>query len=297
MRVAIAGSSGLIGSAVVAELSSAGHEVVRLVRRPSAAPGEVRWNPGEEQLDAGALGRVDALVNLAGSTIDTRWTASRRRDIVNSRVLTTRLLAEAAAAADNEPALVCASAIGVYGYDRGEEEVTEASRHGTGFLTELVEAWEAAAEPARAAGRRVVHLRTGLVLSRRGGLLARMLLPFRLGLGGRLASGRQWWSWIGLADVAAGYRLALESDLEGAVNLTAPNPVRNAEFTEALGRALHRPTLLPTPTPGLWVLFGRDTTREAVLAGAKVLPARLQAAGFEWLEPELDGALRRALAE
>jgi uncharacterized protein (TIGR01777 family) len=177
MRVAIAGSSGLIGSAVVAELSSAGHEVVRLVRRPPAAPGEVRWNPGEEQLDAGALGRIDALVNLAGSTIDTRWTASRRRDIVNSRVLTTRLLAEAAAAADNEPALVCASAIGVYGYDRGEEEVTEASGHGTGFLTELVEAWEAAAEPARAAGRRVVHLRTGLVLSRRGGLLARMLLP------------------------------------------------------------------------------------------------------------------------
>ncbi len=297
MRIAVAGSSGLIGAALVPALERAGHEVVALVRREPEGAREVRWDPAAGGLDRAALGRVDALVNLAGATIDTRWTDERKREIRESRLQTTALLAEAAAAAaDTAPALVCASAIGFYG-DRGDEELTEESAPGDdGFLTRLVRDWEAAAEPARAAGRRVVTLRTGLVLSGKGGLLARMLLPFKLGAGGRLASGQQWWSWILLDDVVRAYRHALESDLDGPVNLTAPNPVRNAEFTDALGRALHRPTLLPTPTPGLWVLFGREATREAILSGARVLPARLEASGFEWDEPQLDGALRRALA-
>jgi hypothetical protein len=296
MRVVVAGASGLIGSALVPALREAGHDVVRLVRRAATAPDEARWDPAAGVLDTDALGNVDAFVNVAGATIDARWTSRRRRDIVNSRVLTTRLLAEAAAAAAHRPVLVCSSAMGIYGPDRGDEELTEESSHGTGFLAGVVEAWEAAADPAREAGLRVVHLRTAHVLSRRGGLLGRMLLPFRLGLGGRIGSGRQWWSWIVIDDAVAGYRLALEGDLEGPVHLASPNPVTNAEFVDALGRALRRPTLLPTPTPALWAMFGGEALHEAVLAGARLVPARLRAAGFEWQEPELDGALRRALA-
>ena len=297
MRVAIAGSSGLVGSALVDGLGSAGHEVVRLVRRAPAAPNEVRWSPDRAQLDTAALGTVDAFVNVAGATIDARWTTSRKRDILNSRVLTTRLLAEAAAAAENRPALVTASAMGAYGFDRGDEELTEESSRGTGFLAGVVEAWRP--RPSRRARRAFASStcapRTSSPGS--GGLLGRMLLPFRLGAGGRIGSGRQWWSWILLDDAVAGYRLAVEGSLEGPVNLASPNPVTNTEFTEALGRALHRPTLLPTPRPALWVLFGGEAMREAVLAGARLVPARLEAAGFEWQEPELDGALRRALAQ
>ena len=296
MRIAVAGSSGLIGSALVPALRGAGHDVVRLVRRAAAAPDEVRWDPPSGWLDADALGHVDAFANVAGATIDARWTAKRKRDIVNSRVLTTRLLAETAAASGNRPVLVCASAMGVYGYDRGDEELSEDSAHGTGFLAGVVEAWEAAADPAREAGARVVHLRNSHVLSRRGGLLGRMLLPFRLGAGGRIGSGRQWWSWIEIGDAVAAYRLALEGDLEGPVNVGSPNPVTNAEFTDALGRALHRPTFLPTPRPALWAMFGGEALHEAVYAGARLVPARLLDAGFEWSEPQLDGALRRALA-
>lgn len=297
MRVAVAGSSGLIGSALVPVLRQAGHDVVRLVRRPPAAPDEVPWDPDGGSLDAQALGHVDAFVNLAGASLDARWTPEHKREILNSRVLTTRLLAQTAAAAEHRPALVCASAMGIYGPDRGDEELTEQSSHGAGFLAEVVEAWEAAADPAREAGVRVVHLRTGLVMTRRAGTLQRMLLPFRLGVGGRLGSGRQWWSWILLDDVVAAYRHALESELAGPVNVTAPSPVRNAEFVDTLGRILHRPTLLPTPTPALWVLFGRELTREMILSGLRVLPARLEASGFAWSEPELDPALRRALAD
>lgn len=297
MRIAVAGSSGFIGSALVPALEAAGHEVVRLVRREASASNELRWDPEAGSLDAQTLGPVDAFVNLAGAPIAARWSADRKRDILNSRVTTTRLLAEAAASADNRPALVCASAMGVYGPDRGDEELTEQSSHGPGFLAEVVEAWEAAADPARKAGCRVVHLRNTHVLSRRGGLLGRMLLPFRLGAGGRIGSGRQWWSWILLSDAVAGYRLALEGDLEGPVNLGTPNPVTNAEFTEALGRVLHRPTFLPTPKPAVWAMFGGDALDEVVYAGQRVVPARLQAAGFDWSETEIDAALRRALAD
>jgi uncharacterized protein len=299
MRIAVAGASGMIGTALTADLEAAGHEVVRLVRREPASPREVGWDPAGGSLDVDALAAVDAIVNVAGATIDRRWTQRAKEAIVESRVPTTRLLAETAAALDPRPALVVASAIGVYGVggSRGEEELTEQSAPGSGFLAELVQAWEAAADPARTAGARVVHLRTSPVLSRRGGLLKRMMLPFRLGLGGRIADGRQWWSWIEIDDVVAGYRHALTSDLEGVVNLTSPNPVRNEDFVRALGRALHRPTLLPTPGFGIRLLFGEEAAKEAVLYGLRVLPARLQAAGFEFRHPDLEEALAAALAD
>ena len=289
----------MIGSALAPELERRGHEVVRLVRQPPSAPGEVQWNADEGVLDADRLGAVDAFVNVAGVTLDARWTTRRKQEIVNSRVLTTRLLAERAAAMEPRPALVCASAIGIYGYEgrRGEEELTEESSPGSGFSAEVVRAWEAAADPARDAGARVVHLRTSPVLSRRGGLLKRMLLPFKLGAGGRLGDGRQWWSWIEIDDVVSGYVHALESPLTGVVNLTSPNPVRNAEFTKALGRALRRPTILPTPTFGLRVLFGSEMTKEAILYGLRVLPARLEAEKFEFRYPTLEPALAAALAD
>ncbi len=299
MRIAIGGASGLIGSAVGRELERRGHEVVRLVRRAPAAATELRWDPDAGSLDPDGLGHVDALVSLSGATLDSRWTPSRKREIVNSRVLTTRLLAETAARLEPRPALVCSSAVGVYGHEgsRGEEELTEESSPGTGFQAELVQAWEAAADPAREAGARVVHLRTAPVLTRRSGMLQRMLLPFKLGAGGRVGDGRQWWSWIEIDDVVAGYMHALESDLDGVANLTSPNPVRNAEFTKALGRAVNRPTILPTPTFVVQILLGREAGQAAALYCLRVLPARLQERGFEFRHPELDGALAAALAD
>jgi uncharacterized protein (TIGR01777 family) len=287
----------MIGSALAPELERRGHEVVRLVRQPPSAAGEVQWNADEGVLDADRLGTVDAFVNVAGVTLDARWTERRKQEILNSRVLTTRLLAERAAAMEPRPALVCASAIGIYGGSRGDEELTEESSTGTGFQAELCQAWEAAADPAREAGVRVVHLRTAPVLSRRGGLLKRMLLPFKLGAGGRLGSGRQWWSWIEIDDVVAGYVLALESDLAGAANLTSPNPVRNEEFTKALGRALHRPTLLPTPTFVVRLMLGAEAARDAVRYDLRVRPARLEAEKFEFRYPTLERALAAALAD
>jgi uncharacterized protein len=299
MKIAVGGATGMIGSALVPELERRGHEVVRLVRGEARAPNDALWDPDDGVLDAAALTGVGALVNVAGVTLDARWTARRKQEIVNSRVLSTRLLAERAASLDPPPALVCVSAIGVYGRDgrRGEEELTEESSPGTGFSAEVVLAWEAAADPAREAGARVVHLRTSPVLSRRGGLLKRLLLPFKLGAGGRLGDGRQWWSWIEIDDVVAGFVHALESDLDGVANLTSPNPVRNADFTKALGRALNRPTILPTPTFAVQALLGREATREAALYGLRVLPKRLQERGFEFRYPELEGALAAALAD
>jgi uncharacterized protein (TIGR01777 family) len=288
----------MIGSSLVPELERRGHEVVRLVRQPPSEPSEVQWNADDGVLDAERLGSVDAFVNVAGVTLDGRWTAARKQEIVNSRVLTTRLLAERAAAMEPRPALVCASAIGIYGGSRGDEQLTEESAtDGVGFQAELVEAWEAAADPAREAGVRVVHLRTAPVLSRRGGLLKRMVLPFKLGAGGRLGSGRQWWSWIEIDDVVAGYVFALERDLSGAVNLTSPNPVRNEEFTKTLGRALRRPTILPTPMFVVRAMLGAEAAREAVRYDLRVLPARLQAEGFEFRYPTLEPALAAALAD
>lgn len=296
MKVVVSGSSGLIGSALVPALKTEGHEVLRLVRREPSAPDEVRWDPAAAELDPARLAGVDAIVNLSGENIGQRWTASRKREILDSRVSATTLLARAAASLDPRPAaFISASAVGAYG-SRGDEILTEESDLGSGFLADVVRAWEAAAEPAREAGIRVVTLRQGIVLSTgKGAALQRMLLPFKLGLGGRIGSGKQWWSWIGMDDLTAGYVHALGGDIAGAVNLTSPNPVTNQQLTKALGKALNRPTIFPVPALAAKTLFGQ-MGEEMLLEGQRVLPARLVESGFAFSAPTIDVALEHALA-
>jgi uncharacterized protein (TIGR01777 family) len=295
VKIAISGASGLIGPALMSAFESDGHEVLRLVRREPAGPGEVAWDPAQGDIDAAALQGVDAIVNLSGATIGERWTDARRREILDSRVQATELLARTAAQLDARPSLlVTAGGIGIYG-DRGDEILTESSELGSGFLAEVAKAHEAAAEPAREAGVRVLAYRQGIVLSRKGGALQKMLTPFKLGLGGRVGSGRQYWSWVSLEDVVAAYRFALASDLAGGVNLTSPNPVTSAQFTKALGRALGRPTVFPLPAVAVRTLFG-EMGEATLLEGQRALPARLLDAGFEFAYPEIDDALRAALA-
>jgi uncharacterized protein (TIGR01777 family) len=298
MRIAITGSSGLIGSALVADLRQRGHEVIRLVRRAPATAGEVRWDPGAPGggLAPDALAGVDAAINLAGAGVaDRRWTAAYKAEIRRSRLAATGALVTALTALDNPPTvLLQGSAIGWYG-DTGGREVDESSPAGTGFLPDLVRAWEAAAGPARDSGIRVVTMRTGLVLSPRGGMLARLLLPFRLGLGARLGPGTQVMSWVALPDLIAIVPFLLgRPDLAGPVNLTAPNPAANAEFTAALGAALHRPAVLAVPAPVLQLALGEVSSD--LLSSARVLPRKLLAAGYRFQHPDLPEALASVLA-
>ena len=275
---------------------AAGHEVVRLVRREACGNSVVSWNPAAGELAAAALGVPDAIVNLSGATIEKRWTAARRREIMDSRVDTTSLLARTAATLEPRPSVfLCAGGAGIYG-DRGDEVLTEESSSGAGFLADVCRAWEAAADPARAAGIRVVTFRHGIVLARGGGALARLLAPFRLGLGGRIGSGRQWWTWVGMPDVVAAYTFALEGDLSGAVNLCAPNPVTNEQLTHALGRALRRPTVLPLPAFAARLAFG-EMADELLLGGQRALPARLLDGGFDFTAPTIDEGLAQALTD
>ncbi len=297
MRVVISGASGLIGGSVVSALRGRGDDVTPLVRRPPA-PGEARWDPTGGSIDTGAFEGADAVVHLAGAGIgDKRWSAARRCEIVSSRVQSTSLLARTLAGLDRPPTvLMSASAVGFYG-DRGDEELTEESGPGRGFLAELCQAWEDATGPAADAGVRVVHLRSGVVLSARGGALARQLPLFRLGLGGRLGRGRQWLSWISLSDeVGAVLRALDDAALQGPVNATAPTPVTNRAFTGALGRALHRPTVLAVPGLALRVALGSDLASEMVLAGQRVLPTKLTASGYLFRHADIATALRAALA-
>ena len=295
MKVVVSGASGLIGTALVAALRAAGHEVVRLVRHDPASGDEVRWDPAAGDIDATRLAGTDAIVNLSGENIGQRWTESRKREILDSRVQATSLLARTAAALEPRPSvLVCASAVGAYG-NRGDEILTEDSELGSGFLTDVVRAWEAAADPAREAGVRVVNLRQGIVLAKQGGVLERLLLPFKLGVGGRVGSGKQWWSWVALDDLTAVYAHALRSDIAGVVNLTAPNPVTNEQFTKALGSALHRPTVFPVPSFAARSIFG-EMGEAMLLGGQRVLPARLLDAGFEFAAPTIGLGIERALA-
>lgn len=295
MRIAVTGASGLIGSALVGSLRADGDTVLRLVRRPAAAADEVSWNPATGDVDLAGLAGVDAVVHLAGAGVgDHRWTDAYRREIRDSRVLGTRTIATAMAALDPRPqVLVSASAIGWYG-DTGDRPVDETAPRGEGFLAEVVEAWEQAADPAREAGIRVVHPRTGLVLSKDGGALGRMVPLFKLGVGGKLGSGRQYWSFISLRDELAALRFLIDHDLAGPVNLTAPAAATNAEVTEALGSALGRPTLLPVPAFALKTVLGEFS--QEVLGSARVVPAVLQRNGFSWADPTVGAAVRSALA-
>ncbi len=256
MRVAVTGSHGLIGTALLARLRAAGHEPVPVVRS-APAPGEIGWDPHAGRLDPHALEGVDAVVNLAGAGIgDKRWSDEYKREVVESRTRATTLVAETMAAVEHGPrVLLSGSAIGFYG-DRGDEELDERSPAGTGFLTDVVIAWEAGTAAAERAGLRVVHLRTGIVLAPSGGAFAKVLPLFRLGLGGRYGSGRQWMSWIHLDDHVGALMHLLTGELSGPVNLTAPNPVRNAELARAIGAVLHRPTILPVPAFGPRLVLG-----------------------------------------
>jgi len=296
MKILVAGSSGLIGTVLCGRLERAGHEVVRLVRR-SPARGELRWDPEAGELEQQALEGIEAAVHLGGRNIAAgRWTAAVKAQLRQSRVQTTQLLAARLAGLAARPqVLVSASAVGIYGH-RCAEELDEESDPGEGFLAELGRAWEGASTVAAEAGIRVVQARLGIVLSRQGGALAKMLRPFRLGLGGKIGDGRQYVSWISLEDAVAALIYAVENDaLCGPVNLTAPQPVTNAELTRVLGQVLRRPTLVPLPAFAAKLALG-ELAEEGLLASQRVRPKRLLEAGFEFAYPELEGALRGALA-
>jgi uncharacterized protein (TIGR01777 family) len=293
MKVLITGSHGMIGTALGTALESEGHEVVRLTR----GGGPASWDPSLGQLDVATLTGVDAAVNLAGTGIgDKRWTPSRKEEIRKSRTDSTGLLCRGLAALDPKPSvLVSGSAVGIYG-DRGDEILDEDSPIGTGYLVDIAREWEEATAPASEAGIRVVHIRTGIVQSRSGGALKKQLPLFRLGLGGKLGSGRQYVSWITLDDEVGAIIHALTApSLAGPVNLTAPHPVTNAEYTTALGKALGRPAVLSVPSFALGVGLGKQMTEEMLTSSARVLPARLQASGFQFKHPDLPEALSSVL--
>ena len=293
LTVAVSGSSGLIGSALLERLRQDGHTVVPIVRRP-AKDGEIHYDPRNGVLDPESLVGVDAVVHLAGAGIgDRRWTDRYRREILESRTLSTSLIAEAMASVANRGGprvLLCGSAIGFYGAT-GDEELNERSTAGDGFLADVCRAWEAATSPAEDAGVRVVHLRTGIVLSPKGGALKKLLPLFRFGLGGRMGSGRQWQSWISLDDEVGAIVFLLTADISGAVNLTAPAPVTNAEFTKVLASTLSRPALVPVPSFGPKLLLGGELADALLFTGQRVLPERLTDAGYSFEHPTLSEAL------
>ncbi|MGW5746361.1 TIGR01777 family oxidoreductase [Amycolatopsis sp. NPDC003861] len=295
LTVAVTGASGLVGTALTALLTTGGHRVVRLVRRPAESPGERTWQP--EAPAADLLAGVDAVVHLAGASVAGRFDESHRRAVRESRIEPTRALAELAARTAGGPAVfVSASAVGYYGPDRGDAVLTEESERGQGFLADVVAGWEAATEPASAAGLRVVRVRTGLVLSPRGGLLRLQYPLFAAGLGGPLGTGRQWMPWIGIDDLTDVYLRALtDSVLSGPVNAVSPHPVRNAEYTHTLGTVLRRPTLLKVPPIGPRLLLGEDGARELAFADQRVTPHRLTEAGHEFRHPRLADALGHLL--
>ena len=296
MRIAITGSSGLVGSRLVPYLIQRGYQVARIVRH-DAQQDDVPWDPAAGLLDAASLTHFDAVVHLAGENIAAgRWSAGKKQRIRDSRVQSTQLLSEKLAAIQDGPRiLISASAIGYYG-DRGDQPLDESSAAGDDFLSGVCREWEAATNAARDAGIRVVNLRIGVVLARQGGALQKMLTPFRFGAGGRVGSGRQYWSWIAIDDLIAAIDFALCGDhLAGPVNAVAPNPVTNLQFTKALGAVLHRPTIFPLPGFVARTLLG-EMADALLLASARVLPKQLADNGFSFDYPELEPALRHVLA-
>lgn len=294
MRIIVSGATGLIGTALQVRLRATGHEVVRLVRR-DPAPGDILWNPAAGELSPGALSGADAVVHLAGAGIgDRRWTTAYRREILESRVRSTALLAEAIASTSDGPrVMLSGSAIGYYGAT-GDELLDESSPQGSGFLADVCRQWEAAASPASARAR-VAFLRTGIVLSPEGGALRKLLPLFRLGAGGRFGNGRQWQSWISIHDEVGAIVHLLAADRDGPVNLTAPDPVTNAEFTRVLAKVVRRPALIPVPRIGPALLLGGDLADALLYTGQRVVPRVLEQSGYRFEHPTLEGALRSLL--
>jgi len=293
-KVLISGSSGLVGSALLPRLTANGWQVTRLIRSDSAGPGQISWDPSRP-IPPESVSGFDAVIHLAGETIAERWTARKKQAIRDSRVVGTRNIAEALAQAAKRPALLlAASAVGFYG-DRGDEVLNEESLGGQGFLAEVCRDWESATQPAVQAGIRTVMTRFGIVLSPSGGALAKMLPPFRLGLGGRVGSGRQWWSWVALDDVIGAIEYAMKtSTLAGPLNVVSPNPVTNREFTTSLASALSRPALFPMPAFAARAALGQMAD-ELLLASQRVEPAKLRASGYRFRRPDLDMALAAIL--
>jgi uncharacterized protein (TIGR01777 family) len=295
MKVLIAGASGLVGSALIPALEAEGAEVTRLVRS-SAGAGEIVWHPNNDQIDAKSLEGFDAVINLAGENIAAgRWTDDLKRKIHDSRVNGTHLLSEAIAKLAQPPKVfLCASATGFYG-DRGDESLDEQSDSGGGFLAGVCREWEQATEPANAASVRTVNLRFGPILARDGGMLAKLLTPFKMGMGGKVGSGKQYISWVAIDDVVNAIKLALKDEtIRGPLNIVSPHPVTNEEFTKTLGHVLSRPTALAMPAFAVRLAFG-EMADEMLLTSQRVIPKKLNDAGYEFQQPELEGALRKHL--
>ena len=295
-KILISGASGFIASALMPVLKADGWDVFQLVRRDPVSLTQVKWDPSQP-VDPESVSGFDAVIHLAGENIFGLWTASKKRRILSSRVVGTRNLVYALAQTSKPPrVMLSASAVGYYG-NRGDEILNEGGSRGTGFLAEVCQAWEVSTEPAAEAGIRVVHPRIGLVLSSTGGALKQMLLPFRLGLGGRLGNGRQWWSWIDLLDLVGGLIHLLGNDsVRGPVNMVAPNPVTNAEFTKTLAAVLSRPAIFPVPTFAIRLALGQ-MGEELLLASQRVEPAKLAASGYQFQSPELKSALAGILRQ
>lgn len=294
LSVGITGASGLIGTALSAHLRSIGHTVVPIVRRTPTA-GEIEWQPTEDRLDAASLSPLDAVVHLSGAGIgDRRWTESYKQTLLESRTVTTSLLSRRMAEADGPKTLISGSGVSYYG-DRPDAEVDETTEGGEGFLVDIVRAWEGATEPAEEAGIRVAHIRTGIVLTPRGGALKRMLPLFKLGLGGKFGDGEQWMSWISMTDQVGAITHLLTSRASGPFNLTAPTPVRNTDFADTLGDVLNRPSFLPVPKFGPRLLLGRELADSLLFEGQRALPRALLDDGYEFAHPTLDVALRAEL--
>jgi uncharacterized protein (TIGR01777 family) len=297
MKILISGSHGLVGKALIRSLTTDGHDIVRLVRNKPTGAAEIEWNPNEGRIDAAALEGLDVVVHLAGESIASgRWSDEKKRAIRDSRVKGTALMSDALARLSRPPSLfVSASAIGYYG-DRGDEVLTETSAPGKDFLSSVCVEWEQATKAAVEKGIRTIYARFGIILDANEGALAKMLMPFRMGVGGRIGNGRQWMSWIAIEDVVNGLRFLIEDrSMSGPVNFVAPNPVTNAEFTKALGRVLSKPTLFPVPAFGARLAFG-EMADALLLSSQRVKPSVLQEKGYSFKWSTLDSALRQILA-